>query len=70
MLGSKFSSDPLIPPPHPLIIVISGPSGVGKDAVIKVSSLSACVWSACFFNNFIGTSELPGTVMIVAKPVL
>ncbi|XP_078160808.1 guanylate kinase 2, chloroplastic/mitochondrial-like [Carex rostrata] len=35
VLGSKFSSEPLTPPPHPLIIVISGPSGVGKDAVIK-----------------------------------
>lgn len=34
-LGSSFSSDPLIPPSKPLIIVISGPSGVGKDAVIK-----------------------------------
>lgn len=35
-LGSTFGSDPLAPPPNPLIIVISGPSGVGKDAVIKV----------------------------------
>ncbi|KAH6808826.1 P-loop containing nucleoside triphosphate hydrolases superfamily protein [Perilla frutescens var. frutescens] len=34
-LGSSFSSQPLIPNPNPLIIVISGPSGVGKDAVIK-----------------------------------
>ncbi|KAI9128900.1 hypothetical protein K1719_000383 [Acacia pycnantha] len=34
-LGSSFSSEPLIPNPKPLIIVISGPSGVGKDAVIK-----------------------------------
>ncbi|KAL2921980.1 Guanylate kinase 3 chloroplastic [Bienertia sinuspersici] len=34
-LGSSFSSEPLIPQPNPLIIVISGPSGVGKDAVIK-----------------------------------
>lgn len=34
-LGSSFSCDPLIPNPNPLIIVISGPSGVGKDAVIK-----------------------------------
>ncbi|KAJ6811348.1 guanylate kinase 2, chloroplastic/mitochondrial [Iris pallida] len=34
-LGSPFSSDPLSPPPNPLIVVISGPSGVGKDAVIK-----------------------------------
>ncbi|XP_059632582.1 guanylate kinase 3, chloroplastic [Cornus florida] len=34
-LGSQFSSDPLVPNPNPLIIVISGPSGVGKDAVIK-----------------------------------
>ncbi|KAJ4969648.1 hypothetical protein NE237_002747 [Protea cynaroides] len=34
-LGSPFSSEPLSPSPNPLIIVISGPSGVGKDAVIK-----------------------------------
>lgn len=34
-LGSPFSSDPLSPPANPMIIVISGPSGVGKDAVIK-----------------------------------
>ncbi|XP_004297022.1 PREDICTED: LOW QUALITY PROTEIN: guanylate kinase-like [Fragaria vesca subsp. vesca] len=34
-LGSAFSSSPPLPPPSPLIIVISGPSGVGKDAVIK-----------------------------------
>lgn len=35
-LGSPFGSEPLNPPPNPLIIVISGPSGVGKDSVIKV----------------------------------
>ncbi|XP_026441299.1 guanylate kinase 2, chloroplastic/mitochondrial-like [Papaver somniferum] len=35
VLGSPFSSDPFTPKPNPLIIVISGPSGVGKDAVIK-----------------------------------
>ncbi|XP_078446543.1 P-loop containing nucleoside triphosphate hydrolases superfamily protein [Wolffia australiana] len=34
-IGSPFSSDPLSPAPNPQIIVISGPSGVGKDAVIK-----------------------------------
>ncbi|XP_028759908.1 guanylate kinase 3, chloroplastic-like [Neltuma alba] len=34
-LGSSFSSDSLLPNPNPLIIVISGPSGVGKYAVIK-----------------------------------
>ncbi|OVA01907.1 Guanylate kinase-like [Macleaya cordata] len=34
-LGSPFSSDSLSPAPKPLVIVISGPSGVGKDAVIK-----------------------------------
>ncbi|GAB2274747.1 Guanylate kinase 3, chloroplastic [Dionaea muscipula] len=34
-LGSAFTSGPLVPQPSPLIIVISGPSGVGKDAVIK-----------------------------------
>ncbi|KAI3859645.1 hypothetical protein MKX03_031159 [Papaver bracteatum] len=35
VLGSPFSSDPFTPKPNPLIIVLSGPSGVGKDAVIK-----------------------------------
>ncbi|KAL4385866.1 hypothetical protein GQ457_09G018460 [Hibiscus cannabinus] len=34
-LGSSFSSDRICSAPNPLIIVISGPSGVGKDAVIK-----------------------------------
>ncbi|KAM3290328.1 guanylate kinase 2, chloroplastic/mitochondrial [Capsicum chacoense] len=34
-VGSPFSSDALAPEPHPLIIVVSGPSGVGKDAVIN-----------------------------------
>lgn len=33
-LGSAFSSDNLAPNPSPLILVISGPSGVGKDAII------------------------------------
>lgn len=34
-LGHSFNTNPIWPPPNPLIIVISGPSGVGKDAVIK-----------------------------------
>ncbi|KAJ4847238.1 Guanylate kinase 3, chloroplastic [Turnera subulata] len=34
-LGSAFSTGPASPPPAPLIVVISGPSGVGKDAVIR-----------------------------------
>lgn len=34
-LGSPFSHEPLTPQPYPMIMVISGPSGVGKDAVIK-----------------------------------
>ncbi|XP_024991327.1 guanylate kinase 2, chloroplastic/mitochondrial [Cynara cardunculus var. scolymus] len=34
-VGSSFSSEPLAPKPRPLIIVISGPSGVGKDCLIK-----------------------------------
>lgn len=34
-LGHAFDSNPVCPHPGPLIIVISGPSGVGKDAVIK-----------------------------------
>lgn len=34
-LGTAFTTQPFVPNPSPLIIVISGPSGVGKDAVIK-----------------------------------
>ena len=34
-LGSRLSSEPLRPNPRPLIVVVSGPSGVGKDALIK-----------------------------------
>ncbi|KAL3641944.1 hypothetical protein CASFOL_012759 [Castilleja foliolosa] len=34
-LGTTFSSQPIVPNPNPLIIVISGPSGVGKDSVIN-----------------------------------
>ena len=34
-LGSTFSRKPTLPSPSPLLIVISGPSGVGKDAVIN-----------------------------------
>lgn len=34
-LGSPLDSGPQVPTPKPLIIVISGPSGVGKDAVVK-----------------------------------
>ncbi|KAG2727367.1 hypothetical protein I3843_01G149400 [Carya illinoinensis] len=34
-LGSSFSSESIAPTPRPLIVVISGPSGVGKDAVIS-----------------------------------
>lgn len=35
-LGSPLDTQSQAPPPKPLVIVISGPSGVGKDAVIKV----------------------------------
>lgn len=48
-LGSSFSSEPLAPPPNPQIIVISGPSGVGKDAVIKVW-LCSIIYNTCFFS--------------------
>lgn len=41
-LGTPFGRGPQAPLPHPLVLVISGPSGVGKDAVIKV------VWLSCF----------------------
>ncbi|KAL6526532.1 hypothetical protein OROGR_015622 [Orobanche gracilis] len=34
-LRTTFSSQPTVPNPNPLIVVISGPSGVGKDSVIK-----------------------------------
>ncbi|KAL2652838.1 hypothetical protein R1flu_020966 [Riccia fluitans] len=34
-LGFPLGQDPQCPSPKPLVIVISGPSGVGKDAVIK-----------------------------------
>ncbi|KAK1549101.1 hypothetical protein Q3G72_008599 [Acer saccharum] len=34
-LGYCFNTNPVCPSPTPLNIVISGPSGVGKDAVIK-----------------------------------
>lgn len=34
-LGSTFSRRSTLPSPSPLLIVISGPSGVGKDAVIN-----------------------------------
>ncbi|CAM6017692.1 unnamed protein product [Sphagnum balticum] len=34
-LGSPLDSQPQVPSPKPLALVISGPSGVGKDAVIK-----------------------------------
>ena len=34
-LGSTFSRKSTLPSPSPLLIVISGPSGVGKDAVIN-----------------------------------
>ncbi|KAE8698091.1 Guanylate kinase 3 [Hibiscus syriacus] len=34
-LGTSFSSESILPTPNSLILVISGPSGVGKDAVIK-----------------------------------
>lgn len=35
-LGAPIDHGPQVPPPKPLVIIISGPSGVGKDAVIKV----------------------------------
>lgn len=34
-LGSSLSRAPQAPSPQPLLVVISGPSGVGKDAIIK-----------------------------------
>ncbi len=34
-LEFDINSNPYLPPPDPLVVVISGPSGAGKDAVIK-----------------------------------
>ncbi|CAA7015954.1 unnamed protein product [Microthlaspi erraticum] len=34
-MGSNFNPNPIVPPPNQIVIVISGPSGVGKDAVIN-----------------------------------
>ncbi|KFK38091.1 hypothetical protein AALP_AA3G068200 [Arabis alpina] len=34
-MGTCFNTNPIIPPPNQIVIVISGPSGVGKDAVIN-----------------------------------
>jgi guanylate kinase len=36
-LDSPLGTGPQAPAKKPLVIVISGPSGVGKDAVINVS---------------------------------
>jgi len=30
-----LSEEPTVPPPHPAVVVVSGPSGVGKDAVVR-----------------------------------
>jgi hypothetical protein len=34
-ISAFLSNKPQVPPPQPCVVVISGPSGVGKDAVIK-----------------------------------
>lgn len=34
-LNRSFGKRPLLPPAEPMVVVISGPSGVGKDAVIR-----------------------------------
>jgi guanylate kinase len=34
-LGQPLSRQPMAPPPRPLVLVVSGPSGVGKDAVLQ-----------------------------------
>lgn len=34
-LEFDIETEPYLPPPAPLVVVISGPSGAGKDAVIK-----------------------------------
>jgi guanylate kinase len=35
VLGQPLSRAPMAPPPRPLVLVVSGPSGVGKDAVLQ-----------------------------------
>lgn len=34
-LGQQFKTTPLVPPAKPVVVVISGPSGVGKDSVLN-----------------------------------
>jgi ABC-type polar amino acid transport system ATPase subunit len=34
-IPALFLNKPQVPPPQPRVVIISGPSGVGKDAVIK-----------------------------------
>lgn len=34
-LGQPLSRAPMAPPPRPLVLVVSGPSGVGKDAALQ-----------------------------------
>lgn len=57
-LGSTFSSDPLSPNSSPLILVISGPSGVGKDAVIKVICHICCICLGCFVRTVVSLEEV------------
>lgn len=58
-LGTPFSSDPLSPPPNPIVLVISGPSGVGKDAVIKVTELFIFYFNFCICQSRMILLSLP-----------
>jgi len=51
-LGSPLDSQPQVPSPKPLVLVISGPSGVGKDTVIKVFHLIFALLSVCWGISF------------------
>eukprot|EP00270_Netrium_digitus_P006862 TRINITY_DN1980_c0_g1_i6.p1 TRINITY_DN1980_c0_g1~~TRINITY_DN1980_c0_g1_i6.p1 ORF type:complete len:277 (-),score=51.96 TRINITY_DN1980_c0_g1_i6:252-1082(-) len=72
-LGCSLDMTPLLPQPPPLLIVISGPSGVGKDAVIRIrESLTKAtdvvrldVQGAATVRSMVGSSAI--FIFIVAE---